>query len=205
MYGFSTVADWCADHDVWSCENDALEACKWVDSPAAAATTTTAADDSYDDYYYDDYAYDSYSYDSYSYDSYDSYSYDSYGYDSYSYDSYSYDSSSYTYEMSETVAGFDLDLGDHGVWCDFVVEYDYGDEMYNLECHPWEDYDDYYDPYYYDSYEDVPEGTVLCEGNDSGAYCDLSGDCLNYTWEYCWCDEAQMGCMNNGYSEPFMP
>jgi hypothetical protein len=164
MFGFTTVADWCADHDVFSCENDMLEACTWgvANATAAAATTATAAADDY-----------------YAYDSYDDYYYDDYAYDSYSYDSYSYDS--YSYGYSETVAGFDLDLGSHGVWCDFVVESDGYDEMYNLECQPWEEYDPYYDPYYgsdsygSDSYysSSYPEGTVLCPGNDSGAYCDL--------------------------------
>ena len=38
MYGFASVEDWCDDHDYYSCENDALDACMWV----AAATDTTA-------------------------------------------------------------------------------------------------------------------------------------------------------------------
>ena len=32
MYGFSTAAAWCDDHDFYSCENDALGACYWEEA-----------------------------------------------------------------------------------------------------------------------------------------------------------------------------
>lgn len=40
------------------------------------------------------------------------------------------------------------------------------------------------------SSQSYPDGTVLCAGNDSSAYCDGEGDCYEAADELCWCEQA---------------
>lgn len=169
LYGFANVTAWCDDHDFYSCENDALDACSWAE-PTCLEVAGVADSSQSMMYGFETVADWCADHDVFSCENdmleactwavpgatvaNETYTEDYYATDDY-YESYSYDSYSYY---------------------DYYDDYYY--DSYSYESYSYYDDDDYYDDYGYESYSYY-----------DGEYSDeIAGFELDFDSYGVWCD-----------------